>query len=348
MKNMYILNSSPRKSGAGRYADQLLSVTLKPSNFVSAIWDSTGSSIEFQGFKITRKSKIKFHQLMKITNYGSRMFPQIFFREYSRFIKRIKGEDGIIHYASQLVFPMFTNERDIVTILDLFALDQVNQPVNRFILKKYLNFSNILTISEETKKQIRHIIPSSKPEVIYPYAGDVFHKIEKEEARRITGITGDYKIILNVSSLQRRKNLDLIKKIMNKLGSGYKLVRVGPRLSYEQNFENVSDEFLNAIYNAADLFLFPTENEGFGYPIIEAMSCGLPVVASDIPVVREVTKDAAILKNPVSVDDFVNGIKETIKSPDDIIRKELDRAKYFRYPRFQNELLNYYKSVDAI
>lgn len=347
MNNVYILNNNPQKSGAGRYAEQLLSVTRNPSNFISAIWDSTKLPTEFQGFKLTRNPKIKVHPLVEITGYGSRVFPQFFFKEYCRLVKKIKLIDGIIHYASQLVFPIFTNDRDIVTILDLFALNMANEKINRFILKKYLNFSNILTISKDTAKQIRLVLPNSKPVVIYPYASAAFHKIDKEEARRITGITGDDKIILNVSSLQQRKNLEFIESVMKKLGSGYKLVRVGPKFGNEKNFENVSDEFLNAIYNAADLFLFPTKNEGFGYPIVEAMSSGLPIVASDIPVVREVTKDAAILKNPFSVDDFVNGIKETTNSPDDIIRKELDRAKYFTYSRFRNELLNYYKSVGA-
>jgi len=345
MNNLYILNSSPQKTGAGRYAGQLLSVTLNPANFTSAIWDATKSPTEFQGLKLARNSILNFDPLVKFTSYGARLFPRLLFKEYFRFVKRVKSMGGIIHYASQLVFPLYTNDSDIVTILDIFALNMAKQRINRLILKKYLNFSNILTISNDVANQIKLVAPNSKPVVIYPYASSAFHKIDKKEARRITGINGTDKIILNISSQQQRKNLGFIEKVMKKLGSEYRLVRVGPRIGNEKNFENVSDEFLNAIYNAADLFLFPTNNEGFGYPIIEAMSCGLPVVASNIPVVREITKDAAVLKNLSSVDDFANCIKETINSPDEIIRKELDRAKYFRYHRFRNELLNYYKSV---
>jgi glycosyltransferase involved in cell wall biosynthesis len=50
----------------------------------------------------------------------------------------------------------------------------------------------------------------------------------------------------------------------------------------------VSDERLVELYNAADVLLFPSWAEGFGLPVLEAMACGTPVVASDIPVLREV------------------------------------------------------------
>jgi glycosyltransferase involved in cell wall biosynthesis len=60
----------------------------------------------------------------------------------------------------------------------------------------------------------------------------------------------------------------------------------------------VDDEQLVELYNAADVLLFPSFAEGFGWPVLEAMACGTPVVASDIPALREVGGDAALYGSP--------------------------------------------------
>src|SRR5262249_38309517 len=60
----------------------------------------------------------------------------------------------------------------------------------------------------------------------------------------------------------------------------------------------VPERELVALYNGASLFVYPSRLEGFGLPVIEAMACGTPVVASDVPALREVAADAAPLVPP--------------------------------------------------
>jgi len=75
----------------------------------------------------------------------------------------------------------------------------------------------------------------------------------------------------------------------------------------------VPDEELVAIYQHAEAFVFPSLIEGFGLPGLEAMACGLPVLVSDIPVFREIYKEAIVYFNPFSPADLAEKIKKISK-----------------------------------
>ena len=66
----------------------------------------------------------------------------------------------------------------------------------------------------------------------------------------------------------------------------------------------VPDEDMAALYSAADAFLFPTLYEGFGIPVIEAQSCGTPVLTSNVSSLPEVGGDAAVYVDPYDVEDI--------------------------------------------
>ena len=70
----------------------------------------------------------------------------------------------------------------------------------------------------------------------------------------------------------------------------------------------VPDEDMAALYSAADAFLFPTLYEGFGIPVIEAQSCGTPVLTSNVSSLPEVGGDAAVYVDPYDVEDICDGI----------------------------------------
>ncbi len=88
----------------------------------------------------------------------------------------------------------------------------------------------------------------------------------------------------------------------------------------------VPEEDLPALYHAADVFIYPSEYEGFGLPPLEAMASGTPVVASDIPIFREILEDAALLVNPLDVYSIASGI-EKILTDQELRKKLIEKGK---------------------
>jgi glycosyltransferase involved in cell wall biosynthesis len=85
----------------------------------------------------------------------------------------------------------------------------------------------------------------------------------------------------------------------------------------------VEEADLSCFYRAATAFVFPSKHEGFGIPVLESMACDTPVLASDIPPLREVAGEAAVFFDPDSVDSMSNAIVTMIR--DEELRKKLRR-----------------------
>lgn len=105
----------------------------------------------------------------------------------------------------------------------------------------------------------------------------------------------------------------------------------------------VSDKELAALYNLATLFVFPSLYEGFGFPPIEAMACGCPVLASDIPVFRETLKDLAFFADPKSPESFAQSLKYLLNNPEGLSCNTLagiERAREFTWESAAINLLD--------
>jgi len=132
---------------------------------------------------------------------------------------------------------------------------------------------------------------------------------------------------------------------MGLLGSEYVLVREGPAVANSVTYSGVNPETLNKIYNACDLLLFPTLEEGFGLPIIEAFATKPPVVSSDIEVVNEVAQNAAILVEP-TVQGCLKGIKEALSSKSILVERGIRLVKQrYSFEVFEQTMANYYYSL---
>jgi len=152
-----------------------------------------------------------------------------------------------------------------------------------------------------------------------------------------------------------------LKKAMNdvkliKIGSyewkseRIKILNLIKHLNLEKDvlfFENVSEEILPLFYNASDVFVFPSLYEGFGLPVLEAMACGCPVIASNKASIPEVVGDAGILVEP-DEDSLFNSMFNLLK--DENLRKEfskkgLEQAKKFSLEKECEETLKIYKNL---
>jgi glycosyltransferase involved in cell wall biosynthesis len=195
------------------------------------------------------------------------------------------------------------------------------------------------------KREIEDSGFSGKVDVIYPYVNErLSGEIGKSEARKELSLANDKTIILSVSSRSQRKNVHIIKDVMEGIGGNTMLVRVGNNLGFGKTFTNISDETLNSVYRAADVLFFPTLDEGFGYPLAEAMANGLPVVTTDLEITREITKDAAVLSES-SVEGYTRSIREALNSKEDLSRKSILVSKLYRKDRFSKELQKLYGSL---
>lgn len=214
---------------------------------------------------------------------------------------------------------------------------------------------HIITVSEHSKKDIIQLygISSEKITVTYEGAGEQFVQLDKEKSReRVASKFGiDDAFILYVGRLQARKNLArLVQAYANvrKAGFPHKLVFVGkqdslfaPVLSRIRDMRlgqdvallgYVDSTDLPALYNAADIFVYPSLYEGFGLPVMEAMACGTPVVTSLGCCLEEIAEGAAMLVDPLDELSIANAMKQVLAAPE--LCKQLGRAGLARSARF--------------
>ena len=138
----------------------------------------------------------------------------------------------------------------------------------------------------------------------------------------------------------------MVKSVMERLDDSYQLVRIGSQVGNSITFSNVDDEKINKIYNACDLLLFPTLEEGFGYPVAEAFKTGLPVLSSDIDIIKEVSDGAAMLVNPMDLQEVTEGVYRTLDKRNYYITRGYERAKYYSSENIKKKLLSYYNTIE--
>ncbi|KKT74260.1 MAG: Glycosyl transferase group 1, partial [Microgenomates group bacterium GW2011_GWA2_44_7] len=104
-------------------------------------------------------------------------------------------------------------------------------------------------------------------------------------------------------------------------------------------------EDMPALYSSAEAFVYPSLYEGFGLPVLEAMSCETPVVTSNRSSLPEVAGEAAVLVNPLSADEIAVGIKTAMKDRAILTRKGLVQAQKFSWDKTAKETLAVYNQA---
>jgi alpha-1,3-rhamnosyl/mannosyltransferase len=113
----------------------------------------------------------------------------------------------------------------------------------------------------------------------------------------------------------------------------------------------VKDADLPALYGGAELFVFPSEYEGFGLPVLEAMACGAPVVCSSRSSLPEVAGDAALLCDPQDVESLARTIEQALTDRDlraALQQRGLARAAQFSWEQAAQRTLGVYRSTGEV
>lgn len=219
----------------------------------------------------------------------------------------------------------------------------------------------IIADSLSTKSDIMRMmqIPDENIRVIYLGVEKHFSPAPQariKEVRKKYYIHGNY--ILCVGSIEPRKNLERVRAAFQKLQlSNTQLVIAGnpgwgnkiAELVNMKIIGFVAHEDLPALYSGAVCLVYPSLYEGFGMPVLEAMSCGCPVVTSDRGSLKEIVGSAAVVVDPESTRSIVEGIELVISLPfsnrTQLIEAGFTQARKFSWEKTAIATLDVYKSV---
>jgi glycosyltransferase involved in cell wall biosynthesis len=236
----------------------------------------------------------------------------------------------------------------VVTMLDLIFLRYPkyfrlwDRNYYRHIFRKSANRADhIISISEATKMDLVNFfnVPEEKISVIYPAFDDVFQPLTEdrlETVRRAYRLPEIY--VLYVGTIEPRKNILRTAQAFNRLlnegrippeseflivgskGWFYKEILQGIEvLTHNDRIRLIGPiygEDLAGVYQLARTMAYPSEFEGFGYPVLEAMRLGTPVLTGNISSLPEAGGDAAVLVDPTSVDEIATGLEKLLTDDD--------------------------------
>lgn len=296
----------------------------------------------------------------------------------NRLLKRINAD---IFIGTDGMLPLKTRTKTLSVIHDLnFEHHPKHLPISlrKYYCKYFPKFANkanrIATVSEFSKKDIieTYKIDASKIDVVYNGSNENFKPISQKEISNVQKKYSEGKsFFLFVGTLHPRKNLINLFRAFDQFktqtNSDFKLLVVGKKMwwtkeirtAYNQlKFKNdiiftgrVCEKDLYKITASAYALTYVPFFEGFGIPLVEAMSCGIPVITSNVTSMPEVVEDAGILVDPFSIDDIAQAMLKI--SSNDVLRNELvekskAQVKKFSWEKTADLLWNsILKTIDA-
>ena len=159
--------------------------------------------------------------------------------------------------------------------------------------------------------------------------------------------------MLAVGTLEPRKNLARLAEATQRLGvelrvagdAGWGDVRLDGNLI--RRLGRVSDDELARLYRGARCLAYPSLEEGFGIPIVEAMASGTPVVTSRGGATEEIAGGAAVLVDPLDPASIAAGIEEAASRRDELVRLGLERARAFDWTETARRTADVYREAAA-
>jgi len=267
---------------------------------------------------------------------------------------------GLFHGLNQRL-PRFPLARSVATFHDLFVLTgEYSTPEfrRRFAAQAEdaaARADLIIAVSAFTAGQIEEHLKVARSRIRV-----VHHGVRR---RDLPGAARE-ELVLNVGSMQRRKNVARLVAAFERLPEGWSLVLAGgsgygatdilDRIASSPARERiriagyVSPAELDRLYARASIFAFPSLDEGFGMPVLEAMAAGVPVITSSRSALPEVAADAALTVDPENQEQITEALahlaaSETLRS--ELRARGLARSKEFSWAKTVRETWNVYREL---
>jgi glycosyltransferase involved in cell wall biosynthesis len=354
-------------TGIGTYTENILRqfIKLYTKNYYHIYW----SGDEYEDFN-TEYSKV-----IMTSKKHQRFFQQNYFPN-----NLLKEKIDVFHVPQNGIgLSEDITCKKVITIHDLIPYI-MPETVGRGYLLKFLkevpgvieSCDGIITVSQWSKRDILKFLPIDENKIhVTPLASDAKYKpLDKEYCRFILQKTLNIKkpYILYIGGFSPRKNVRSLimafSKVYKDLDKDYNLVIVGSlrdegnilkELTENLNISSrvqftgfVSEEYLPVLYNGCEVFTYPSLYEGFGLPPLEAMSCGVPVISSNISSIPEVIEDAGILIDPYDTSNLMNALGKVLTNEalrEELSIKGLEKSKQFSWANTAEKTLEAYKKV---
>lgn len=356
-----------QRAGIGQY-------TLRLTQAMAAV-DSTHEYITLQSRKDTaplvRSACVRRHALWTPPHHR--------FEQWALPLELRRVHVDVLHFPD-FIPPFRRSCPAVITVHDLAFLrfpGLLTPESERYygqIERAVRSADGIIAVSESTKRDLVALAGANadRVTVVHEAAGPAFRPCPPRavaEAKSRYGIIGDY--ILFVGTIEPRKNIPFLLQAYARMRQGWPkgidvpcLVLAGKKgWLYESIFSvreelalgdsvvctgGIAVEDLPALYTGALCFVLPSLYEGFGLPVLEAMSCGTPVITSNTSSLPEVAGDAALLVDPQDLIGLAAAMHRVCQ--DDVLRRELStrgviQAARFSWERAARETLAVYRQA---
>jgi glycosyltransferase involved in cell wall biosynthesis len=222
----------------------------------------------------------------------------------------------------------------------------------------------VICVSDTTRQDVLRLyeLGEDKVHVVPNACSDIFRRLDNTGLP--TGIQIKQPFLLYIGNRARYKNFDILAKAYSlwHRRKEVALVLVGGRSFSEGEqqlmgklaianqvklLRDIDDETLCCLYNSALAFVYPSLYEGFGMPLLEAMACGCPIIASRIPSTIEVAGDCPIYFDPAKEDDLLNALDIALSEGrnSERIQVGLERVKFYSWDKTAAQTLEVYLSI---
>ncbi len=308
-------------------------------------------------------------------------FATRFARTLLFFWKYRKERFDIIHWFQPRLYPFFWLAPARCIVVTAHGAGDITAPGQFPLSRRIYNFlmihfnhriTAIIGVSEFGKQEIIEHYRASRDRVhaIYNGGGESFKQLAKHSSQKLIleryGIKSPF--ILDVSRLEPHKNVDTLIRayeiLRRESDFSHSLYVVGvKRFEAEKTLalarasayakdivflDFVAQADLNALYSASDVFVFPSLNEGFGLPLVEAFASGTPVVTSNVTALPEVASDAAIIVDPTDVSALAGAMRRILSDArlgEILIQKGLVRAQVFTWSETARKTFDLYRHL---